>query len=105
MKKRHQVCGCGLLQGVTPYPWQRNHRGDLCGAHGRPIYFSGADAVLVEYSPEMAETLVKIRATAAAHHSSSTVALNEIFQSADELITRIEKAKAERKWCRGIIRS
>lgn len=105
MKKRSLASGRHLLQGVTTYPWRRDYNGDLCGADGQPIYFSGADAVIVEYSPEMAEALDAIRTIAAAHDRSSTAALKHIFQIADELISKIEAAESERKWCRGIVRS
>ena len=105
MKKRRLASGRHLLQGVTPYPWRRDSNGDLCGADGQPIYFSGADAVIVEYSPEMAEALDAVRKIATAHDPSSTAVLKQIFHLADELISRIEAAKSERKWCTGIVRS
>ncbi len=49
-----------LLKRVTSYPWGRDRRGDLVGAHGEAIYFMGADAVMVEHSPVLLETLVRI---------------------------------------------
>lgn len=90
------------LVGVTPYPWYRNYKGDLCGANGEPICFVGPDAVVVEHSPEMAEALEKIRSIARA--SRHTASLEEICLVANALLKKLENAHQDHRWCRGTVR-
>jgi len=42
---------------MTPGPWHRDDKGGLRGANNEPIYFKGADAVLMESAPEMLKAL------------------------------------------------
>jgi hypothetical protein len=104
MQKKGRTPIGRCLEGVTPYPWRRNYEGDLYGANGRPIYFQGPDAVIVEHSPEMAEALEAIRATAISRTPNPEAALNSIFHLADDLISRIRKTHRDHKWCRGTVR-
>ena len=69
-----------VLQQATSYPWGRDHRGNLIGANGEPIYFMGADSVLVEHAPTLMDTLLIVDA--------------EINSSgpASERLARIERA-------------
>lgn len=94
-----------LLHDVTPYPWRRDHRGDLCGAGGEPIYFHGIDAVVIEHSPELAEALGTIRATAASQRHDPAGGLEKILEITAGLLEKIEKAEADHTWCRGIVLS
>lgn len=100
--KPKRVSKPALLRSATAYPWKRNHRGDLCGANGRPIYFSGADAVLVEHSPEMAEALVMIRALSEGRRDSQR-ALTRIHEVAAHTVAELEKSNSKPSWCLGSI--
>jgi hypothetical protein len=91
-----------LLRAATPYPWKRDYQGNLCGADGQPVYFRGADAMLVEHSPTMAEALVIIRALTESRRDPQR-ALNRITAVANSIITELEKRHHDPAWCRGRI--
>lgn len=100
--KQKRVSKPAALRAATPYPWKRNYKGDLCGRNGRPVYFRGADAVLIEHSPEMAEALVVIHALSDRQRDSQC-ALNLIRSLASQLLARMEKATGRPIWCKGSI--
>jgi hypothetical protein len=101
--KKKRVPRPAFLRSATPYPWRRNHKGDLCGAGGQPVYFRGTDAVLVEHSPEMAEALVIIRALCG-RRSHPECALQRIQAVADHILTEMEQRTNDPTWCRGSVR-
>jgi hypothetical protein len=100
--KQKRVCKPALLRSATPYPWRRNYKGDLCGADGRPIYFQGADAVLVEHSPEMVEALLIIRALTEGRRDPPRT-LSRIAAVTARILARIEKRTDDSAWCKGSI--
>jgi hypothetical protein len=101
MKKKH-VPRPSFLRSATPYPWRRNHKGDLCGARGQPIYFRGTDAVLVEHSPDMAEALVIIRALCGSRRHPDC-ALQSIQSVAAHILAKIQRRADDPSWCKGSI--
>ena len=103
MQKKSPVPAFRTLRGVTPYPWRRNYKGDLCGADGQPIYFRGADAVLVEHAPELAEALEKICFMSSSKSANHAADLKTVRRIATELISRIEKSRRDHQWCRGTV--
>jgi|SRR5579864_102969 len=100
--RKKRVTKPALLRSATPYPWKRNYRENLCGMDGRPVYFHGADAVLVEHSPEMAEALVTIRALSDGRRHSQR-ALKRIAAVAARIIAQMEKRNNDPAWCRGSV--
>ena len=85
-----------LLNTITPYPWHRNRKGDLCGRNGRPLYFQGTDALVIEHAPVIFETLVAIRSQAGlATGERPGDQLRLIWHLADELISDLDSAAAE----------
>ncbi len=90
-----------LLESVTSYPWRRNYKGDLCGANGRPIFFQGSDAVIVQHAPLMLKTLLAIRTVVVKSERGST--LDRIRLLADNVLDEVEQAHADGNWCRGSI--
>jgi len=103
MQKKSTGPTSGILKDVTPYPWRRNYKGDLCGADGQPIYFRGADAVLVEHAPELGEALEKIRFMASSQPADHAGNLKIIYRIAAELIAKIKKSRRDHQWCRGTV--
>lgn len=100
--KQKRVSRPTVLRAATPYPWKRNYKGDLSGRNGRPVYFRGVDAVLIEHSPEMAEALVVIHALSE-RRKDSRCTLNLIRSLASQLLARLEKATGRPSWCKGSI--
>lgn len=85
-----------LLNTITPFPWHRNHRGDLCGQNGRPVYFQGSDALVIEYAPVMLKTLAAIRSQASsAAFEKQGGHLRSIWHLANDLISDLDSAAAE----------
>ena len=84
-----------LLATLTPYPWHRNCKGDLCGANGAAIFFQGADAIVIEHAPILLKTLSAIHAQAALDPKDLGDRLHTIWLLADNLLSDLERAAAE----------
>jgi hypothetical protein len=93
-----------LLESITNYPWRRNYKGDLCGANGQPVFFQGANAVIVEYAPMMLETLHAILANPAPDSAHGDKSLETIRRLAADMIADMERASADSTWCRGSVK-
>lgn len=93
-----------LLESITTYPWRRNYKGDLCGANGQPVFFQGANAIIVEYAPMMLETLHSILAAPAPDFVHGDRSLEKIRRVVADMIADMERASAESTWCRGSVK-
>jgi hypothetical protein len=83
-----------LLSAMTPYPWRRDRKGNLCGRNRRPVYFQGADAIAIEYAPVILETLVAIRAQASVAISQGAGdGLHSIWLLADNLLCDLDTSE------------
>lgn len=84
------------LNTLTPFPWRRDRKGGLCGASGRPIFFQGTDAMVIEHAPVMLKRLVTIRAQARPTAAGKTGdRLYSIWRLAEDLIAELDRAATE----------
>ena len=93
-----------LLESITEYPWRRNYKGDLCGADGQPVFFQGANAVIVEYAPMMLKTLHTILGNSTPDSVHVDPSLEKIRGLAADMIAQMERASADSTWCRGSVK-
>jgi hypothetical protein len=82
-----------VLTHLTPFPWRRNDKGNLIGANGLPIFFQGANAVVVEKAPVLLDCLISIRnIDHTSDHEDDCSKLFSIWKRADDLIVALERA-------------
>jgi hypothetical protein len=82
-----------VLADLAPFPWRRNDKGNLIGANGLPIFFHGANAVVVEKAPMLLECLISIlNIDHTSEHEDRCSTLFSIWKRADELIVELERA-------------
>ena|SRR5258708_2558078 len=85
-----------LLNTISPHPWHRDRKGDLCGRDGRPICFQGADAILIEHAPVILKTLATIRSQAgSATFEEFDEQLRAIWHLADNLLSDLDAGASE----------
>jgi hypothetical protein len=94
--------GSALMESITPYPWHRDYKGDLYGANGRPIFFQGIDAIVVQHAPLMLKTLLAIQQLATSDSENGAL-LRKIWGLAAAMIADVERGGEESRWCRGSI--